>query len=255
MARTGGDPELLVWDFDGTLADTRRVILGSFSQVFAERDLGDLDATTVAASIGLPLSQVFSRITGVSNPDEVAALVAHYREVFAVRVLTEATLFDGVALLLEQIGHIGRPCAITTSRGRASLEAMLEQFGIADRFAAVVCDDDVTNPKPHPEMVLRVADSVGVPTARTLVIGDTTFDLAMGRSAGAVTCGVTWGNQTATELAAASPDHLVDRVDQLGDLVGTGTAPPRGGSPTPGATTGIPSGRAAPHVAPSSPST
>ncbi len=212
--------ELLVWDFDGTIADTRRVIVNTFTQVFVERGLGHCDVALAQASIGLPLAQTFTRLVGQTEPGELAALVAHYREVFAVRVLAEAVLFDGIATLLDSVAGTGAPCAITTSRGRASLEPMLESFGITHRFAVVVCDDDVTNPKPHPEMVHRVADRLAIPTDRALVIGDTTFDLAMGRSAGAATCGVTWGNQSAVELGAASPDHLVDTVDELADLLG-----------------------------------
>lgn len=213
--------ELVVWDFDGTLADTRRVIVNSFSQVFAERGLGECDVAAAQASIGLPLVQTFTRLIGVTDPGELAALVEHYRDVFAVRVLTEAVLFDGIATVLDGVTDAGVPCAITTSRGRASLEPMLESFGIADRFAAVVCDGDVANPKPHPDMVVRVTELLDVAVDRALVIGDTTFDLAMGRSAGAVTCGVTWGNQSAAELDAAAPDHLVDTVDQLAELLGT----------------------------------
>lgn len=215
-------PGLVVWDFDGTLADTRLVIVNSFTQVFAERGLGELDTRVAQASIGLPLAQAFSRITGATDPDTLAALVAHYRDVFAVRVRTEATLFDGVSALLDKAVAAGTPCAITTSRGRASLEPMLDDFGITAHFAAVVCDDDVSNPKPHPEMVHRVADMIGVSPGQALVVGDTTFDLTMGRRAGATTCGVTWGNQSADQLRTAAPDHLVDEVAQLHTLIDAG---------------------------------
>ena len=217
----GRSAELVVWDFDGTLADTRTVIVNSFTQVFAERGLGACDTVALQRLIGLPLIEAFARMTGVTDRRDLDEFVGHYRDVFATRVATESNLFDGVAEVLDAAVASGRACAIATSRGRVSLEQMVDQFGIADRFVAVVCDEDVTNPKPHPEMVQRISGLVGVAPERALLVGDTTFDLAMGREAGAVTCGVTWGNQSAALLATEHPDHLVDTVDELARLVGT----------------------------------
>ncbi len=212
--------ELLIWDFDGTLADTRGVILATFTALWDERGLGDCDLVAVRAAIGLPLSDVLADLTGTRDPDGIVELVAHYRRIFAELVPTRADLFPGMDDLLARCTDAGFAQAITTSRGRASLEPMLEAFGIAERFAVVLTDEDVEHPKPHPEMARRAIRTVGANPARALLIGDTTYDLEMGRGAGAATCGVTWGNQTVETLGTVTPDHLVDTVDELATVIG-----------------------------------
>ncbi len=213
-------PRLVIWDFDGTIADTRAVILGTFAQVFSELGLGECDLVAARASIGLPLATAFSRLAGTGDPEMLAGLVAHYRRVFAVRAPVEATMFPGVGEVLAACSERGLPCAITTSRGRASLEPMLDRFAIATQFVSVVTDDEVAHPKPHPEMVEVVGGATGIDASDSLLVGDTSFDIEMGRRAGTATCGVTWGNQSVGELTRARPDHLVERPGELTALLG-----------------------------------
>ncbi|MBS1848631.1 MAG: HAD family hydrolase [Actinobacteria bacterium] len=212
--------ELVIWDFDGTLADTRGVILATFAGVYDELGLGVCDPGAVASRIGLPLTQVFAELLDEDDPSVIADLVEVYRRIFAELVPGGARTFPGVVELLDRCDARGITSAITTSRGRASLEPMLDAFGIADHFAFLITEEDVDHPKPHPEMVDLVTHETGIGPGRALLIGDTTFDLAMGRSAGTRTCGVTWGNHSATRLATESPDHLVDSIDQLGVVIG-----------------------------------
>lgn len=220
IGRVNTDAELVIWDFDGTLADTRGVILATFGALWEERALGVCDLDAVRAAIGLPLSDVLADLSGIGDADGVAGLVADYRRIFAELVPTMAELFPGIAELLGRVTDDGRAQAITTSRGRASLEPMLDAFGITDRFAVILTDEDVERPKPDPEMARRAIASAGVDATRSLLVGDTIYDLEMGRGAGAATCGVTWGNQTVDTLLTVQPDHLVDTVDELAKVIG-----------------------------------
>ena len=211
--------ELVIWDFDGTIADTHGVIVHAFEAAFARHGLDDFDAEAARGSIGLPLAQAFEVLLGPLTPERRARLVADYRAAFDVFAPTEATMFAGMGDLLAALARDGVTQAITTSRGRASLEPMLARFGIAERFAAVITDGDVTHPKPHPAMVHEVVSLTGSNVERAMVIGDTGFDIEMGRRAGARTCGVTWGNQTRADLAAQGVDHIVDTVEDLASTI------------------------------------
>lgn len=210
---------LVVWDFDGTIVDTRDVILNSFADVFAERGLGALDRDAAQATIGVPLVDAFGRLLDAGDGALLGELVADYRRFFAQRVVDEAVVFGGVAELIEASVASGATAAIATSRGRASLTDMLDRFGLADHFSAVMASEDVTHHKPHPEMVQRIYRATGIGPDSATVVGDTSFDIEMGNRADAATVGVTWGNESADSLAAANPDHVVGTVDALAGLV------------------------------------
>ncbi len=96
---------------------------------------------------------------------------------------------------------------------------MLDCLGVGSHFSVVVSDEDVVHKKPHPEMVLVACEKSGVQPANVLVIGDTVYDIEMGRRAGAWTCAVTWGNQTADQLATERPDFIVESVAALHDVI------------------------------------
>lgn len=213
---------LIVWDFDGTIVDTRQVILASFDDVFVERRLGVLDRDAARATIGVPLADAFARLLGIDGVDDrvlLGELVADYRRFFAERVAEEAAVFDGVAELIEASVASGATAAIATSRGRASLDDMLDRFGLAGHFTAVMASEDVTRHKPHPEMVQRIYRTTGIGSDATVVVGDTSFDIEMGRRADAETVGVTWGNESAESLTCADPDHIVETVAELAPFV------------------------------------
>lgn len=210
---------LIVWDFDGTIADTRGVILNSFADVFAARGFGELDRGAARATIGVPLAEAFSRLLGTDDRALLTGLVADYRRFFAQRVPEEATMFPGIADVLERSRGAGITAAIATSRGRASLVDMLQRFDLVDHFDVVVASEDVTHHKPHPEMVTTILERTVTRPKAALMIGDTTFDIEMGHGAHTRTCAVTWGNESAASLARSAPDHLVETVDDLRMIV------------------------------------
>lgn len=210
---------LLVWDFDGTLADTYTAILASAEQTLTERNLGPCDPAVVRGSIGLSLSTMFQRLVADADAALIDALVAGYRTAFKERGPECTTLFAGVGQLLDRCAGYRLPSAIATSKGRTGVELMLEKLGVAGHFPVVVSDEDVTHPKPHPEMVHIARARSGVSEAPAIVIGDTVFDVEMGQRAGARTCAVTWGNQSEEELAGQHPDHLVGTVEELAEVI------------------------------------
>ena len=104
---------------------------------------------------------------------------------------------------------------IATSRSHHSLEILSKQIGTAEFFAANYAADDVENHKPAPDLALLVLEKHGVKPQEAMVIGDTVFDLQMGKAAGCKVCGVTWGNQTRRQLESADPDFIIDDITQL----------------------------------------
>lgn len=211
---------LVVWDFDGTIADSREAIrLSASAALDALATRGDLDSAL--DTIGLPLGELFRTAVAGADEELVTALIAAYRDDFDRFGAARCATFDGVPEILSALRSSGLPCALATSRRPRSLDPLLVALGLEELFDPVVTDEHVTNPKPHPEMLLTICSAHGVEPAEVLMVGDTTFDMEMGRSAGVRTCAVTWGVHARDALESASPDHLVDSPGELAALVGS----------------------------------
>lgn len=206
----------LIFDFDGTLADTRAGILATAQEVLRRMDLPEADPVALAATIGLPLRDNFTRGAGLSDEDADRAVVI-YRAIFEEVGVPAITAFPGVSEVLGTLASRGVPMAVATSRGQHSLEMLMHGLGLDRYIPPERCFGVETSarPKPAPDMVYVILGKLGSKPGETLVVGDTTFDIEMGRAAGCFTCGVTWGNQSADVLAGARPDFLIDDIRKL----------------------------------------
>jgi HAD superfamily hydrolase (TIGR01509 family) len=199
-----------VFDFDGTLADSREAIVSTVEGTLSAMGLPAVPAEAVVALIGTPLGAVFERLgVPASRVDEA---VTTYRTLFAHEGERRVKLFAAAESVLSTLDQRGVFLAVASSRGRVSLDSLLARLAIAARFRIVVGEKDVANPKPHPEAVHKILAAAGARPEHALVIGDTTYDLEMGASAGVATCAVTYGSHGRDQLAACRPTHLVDRL-------------------------------------------
>ena len=208
----------LIFDFDGTLADTTRGIILCTQATLREMGLPVAADERIQATIGLPLRRCFE--LGTDTPEErLDEAVVTYRRLFDDIAVPCVTLFEGVPQTLQILRDRGLRLAIATSRSGASLEMLLRVLGIGEHFCELVATEAVEHPKPAPDLTLLLMERLGARPEETIVIGDTIFDLQMGQAAGCRVCGVTFGNQTRAELAAVRPDWIIDRFPQLLEIV------------------------------------
>ena len=113
----------------------------------------------------------------------------------------------------------GIELAIATSRSGSSLSVIMSTHGLDSFFICNTNAEDGYKGKPDPDMVLSLLAKTGHSADETLVVGDTTYDILMGSSAGCRTCAVTFGNHTREQLSTASPDWVIDRFSELNDIV------------------------------------
>lgn len=218
LARPQHSPRFgaVAFDFDGTLADTTTAILATVVDTLAALQLPPIAPERLFALIGLPLAQAFAGL-GVA-PEHVSSCVVRYREIFP-RHAGGITLFPAVRACLTTLAEGRMPMAIVSSRGRRSLLELIEQLSVGEYFAAVLGAEDALNHKPAPDLVLSAAAQLGVAPENILVVGDTTYDILMGRAAGAVTCAVTYGNHDWQRLQSAEPHHRLDSLSELWALL------------------------------------
>ena len=211
---------LIIFDFDGTLGDTRRNIVTTMQMTIAELHLPNRSEEECAATIGLPLAGCF-RTLFPDIQDELIPLCAEtYRKFFNENLKTiQPEAFPGVVETLSILHQKGFTLTIASSRSRNSLTELTRNMGIADYVSYLLGADDVKEAKPKPEPVLKTLAEMHYDAGETLVVGDMAVDIQMGANAGAKTCGVTWGNGTRDELVQAGADYIIDNMEELLGIV------------------------------------
>lgn len=204
---------LLVFDWDGTLADSTGIIAAAIQQ--ACRDLGVPTPDDVAARfvIGLGLADALRHVAPTLPAEDYPRLSERYREHYLARD-PEIPLFGGAREMLDELDARGFLLAIATGKSRVGLSRALAQQGLTHRFVASRCADEGF-PKPHPDMLLALMDRCGVAPVETLMIGDTTHDLALARNAGASSLAVSYGAHHADGFAEWSPLATVASIEEL----------------------------------------
>ena len=207
---------LLILDFDGTLADTRRNIVMTLQQVMRQLGHPVADDDACAATIGIPLRDAFLRLIPHLSDEEADLCTSTYRQLFETnRKQLVPQLFPHVRETLDLLKQRGTRMTIASSRTSTSLWAFLHDMGIAHYFELVVGAEDVCQPKPSPMPVLHILDKLQVSPDQTLVVGDMPVDILMGRNANTRTCGVTYGNSNAADLLAAGTDYIISDFVEL----------------------------------------
>ncbi len=214
--------ELVIFDFDGTLADTRHNIVLTLAQTLSSLSLPPVSETDCAATIGLPLREAFVRLCPDISDAEVDRCVSVYSEIFEInRRKFVPQLFKHVAQTLRILRDRGIRMSIASSRSRKSLVDLAQETCIDRYMECILGADDVSRAKPDPEPVLLTLKKLGCAAGNTLVVGDMPFDIRMGASAGAVTCGVTYGNATGEQLLESGADYIIDNFASLLQIIGS----------------------------------
>ncbi len=205
--------ELLVFDWDGTLMDSAFAITASLQA--ACRDLGlpvptDENARFV---IGLGLNDAMAHILPGIDAAEYPKIVDRYRHHFLLRD-SGTTLFPGAAEAVKELHAKGFMLAVATGKSRRGLDRALGATGLMPYFHATRCADEGFS-KPHPGMLQELMDGLGMDSGKTLMIGDTTHDMAMAQNAGVACLAAAYGAHPKADLLPYAPVACVDGFPEL----------------------------------------
>lgn len=211
--------KIVILDFDGTLADTKPVIVNTFHRTLSAMHLPPHTDAEIAATIGLPLLEAFPVLEPMSAG--MAQACTHcYRHIFEdVNRELGVPMFPQVAATLRQLHARGLLLTIATSRGHQSVCQFIHTFHLNHIISYVVGAEDVTLAKPHAEPVSKTLAHFSLEPADAVVVGDTHFDILMGRNAGCTTIGVTYGNGSRQSLMQAGADAIADHFEQIADMI------------------------------------
>jgi len=226
------DLRLVMFDFDGTLVDSQWAIARAMAEAFAAAGLPAPGAERVRRVVGLRLETAVARLLpdgqdgpeGMDGEDALtASLAAGYREAFfRLRAQPDfhEPLMAGAKRALERLDHPQVVMGIATGKGRRALAASLERHGLSRHFVTLKTADDGPG-KPHPQILLDAMAELGIAPEHTLVVGDTTYDMAMAVNARVRALGVAWGYHDRWDLLAAGAERVLDEfADMTLALVG-----------------------------------
>lgn len=209
--------KIAIFDFDGTIADTKPVILNTFHRTLDAEGLPQHADDEIAATIGLPLMQAFPTLCPMDE-ERAAQCTETYRTIFEdVNREIGVPMFPHVAETLRALHQRGIIVTIATSRGYKSAADFIKNFKLDDIITFIIAAEDVKHAKPDAEPVTMTLQHYGLRPEDAIVIGDTHFDILMGRNAGCTTVGVTYGNGSRESLAEAGADAVIDDIAQLLD--------------------------------------
>lgn len=211
--------KLAIFDFDGTLVDSAPGIVEVMKDVCVEYEFSEKTLELWSHLIGIPLL----RQVEILFPDHKAQfheeVAARYRDIYDKRAVEICPPFDGLEEMLRKIRDAEILISIASSKRRHLIDTVLEYHHLVSYFSLVVGAEEVSKHKPEPEAVLFSVAKLNVELNKSVVIGDSSFDLDMARNAGVDAIGVTTGIHTREHLAKSEPKHIVSSLHELTPLI------------------------------------
>lgn len=214
-------PMLVVFDWDGTIVDSQRLIHGVMCAAISTHGYSAPSLESVRAVVGLELAEAITRLLPREFSGDLGAVVNTYRETFALERTKpdcDEPLFPNVRETLSALERAGTLCAIATGKSKRGLRAGLDRHELAGFFVSIKTSDDAPG-KPHPGMLEQAMNEVGVEREDTIMVGDTTFDMDMAANAGVRAIGVAWGYHSVEHLKSAGAMAILDCFSDIPDTV------------------------------------
>ena len=209
--------QLLVFDFDGTLVDTKRDIADSVNRTLKELELRTLDREILSTFIGKGVNHLMTRSlegTGYDDlPRAIDAFMRHYEE----HLMDQTTLFPNCRETLDYFS--GQENTILSNKPTRFITQILDALDFHAPFSTIIGGDRMPAKKPNPGGLLHILEQHEMRPEEALMIGDSRVDVETGKRAGVRTCGVTYGHAGRKSLESAQPDWIIDDLAELKQLI------------------------------------
>ncbi len=205
---------LLIFDWDGTLADSEQHIVAAAQSAIDTLGLPTRSHEQVRAIIGLAMSEACQALFQDMSKSQESRFIACYREYYLRNTATPVPLFPGAAATLRELAEQRYQLAVATGKGRRALDRDIASHGLDAFFSTTRCADDAPS-KPHPQMLVDIIEELDVASTEALMIGDTVYDMEMARNAGVAYVAVSSGVHDRQRLLEFDPLALLDSVADL----------------------------------------
>jgi phosphoglycolate phosphatase len=208
---------LAIFDCDGTLVDSQANICMAMEHAFEEKGMVPPRRNAIRRTVGLSLFEIMRELLPEVGEAQQRLMAEAYRDSYLTlrnNGLEHEPLYDGMAALLSELDESGWLLGVATGKSDRGLERCLDHHGIRGLFVSLQTADRHPS-KPHPSMIHQALADSGVEAAQAFMIGDTVYDIHMGRAAGCRTIGVGWGYHPTQELHEAGADAVVETMEEL----------------------------------------
>jgi len=216
----------IIFDLDGTLADTLDDIVNAVNYALDHVQHEPLDHAAVRRMVGDGLPALMSRAGETSDEAMVAFLVRRFQEHYEENYLANTRLFEGADRFLARCDQQGMLLAILSNKPHTYTLLICDELLERWSFGAIVGAHEGLPIKPHPAAALAMADAMKRDPAEMFFVGDSVVDIETARATGMRSVAVTWGFQDRERLRSAGPDHLVDDFDELWEVIRERGMPP-----------------------------
>lgn len=206
--------KLLVFDWDGTLANTTHLIVDAMMHAIEQLQLPLRSEQQIRDIIGLGLNEAATTLYPMITEADMFALLDAYRGNYLQNARGRTSLFPDVLETLEYFRSKNIYLAVATGKSRKGLNNSMNETGLNNYFNSSRCADE-TFSKPHPQMLLEIMDELDVAAEQTLMVGDSIHDVMMAHNANVGCFAVTSGTQTRTDLEKLKPLGIIDTVNEL----------------------------------------
>jgi pyrophosphatase PpaX len=203
----------VLFDLDGTLIDSVRLILDCYHHTLAVHGLEPMSDAHWLAGLGTPLRVQFRHWS--DDPLRLEAMIETYREYNLTHHDAMVTAYPGAVEMVRAIRGAGYRTGLVTSKNRPGALRGLRLVGLEDAVELIIGADQVENPKPHPEPIQLALGQLGEAAERAMYVGDSVHDMESGRAAGVRTAAVLWGPFGREDLARTTPDYWLERPADL----------------------------------------
>lgn len=212
---------LAIFDCDGTLVDSQANICTAMEECFAQAGLEPPCREATRRVVGLSLVEAMRAMLPGAAADTHVAMAERYKQAFhafRARGEVEEPLYEGISGLIDALERDGWLLGVATGKSDRGLRHCLQRHGLASRFVTLQTADRHPS-KPHPSMIEQALADAGAAAEASVMIGDTSYDMAMARAAGVTAIGVTWGYHDARELRDAGAHHIAAHPSDIIDMV------------------------------------
>lgn len=206
----------LLFDLDGTLIDTNRLIVDTFKMVFKDKfPTLTISEEEIFSFIGPTLNSTFSKF--VDTEEEINELVNYYRQINLSMHDQYVTIYDNVYDTLKYLSENNYNLGVVTSKKKSVAYKGLKLFGIDKFFKVVIGPDDVLKHKPHPEGIYKALESFDN-VSKVLYVGDNENDIFAAKNANVISVGVSW-SYNLKALIKSNPDYMINDFKELIEIV------------------------------------
>lgn len=204
----------ILFDLDGTLVDTTNLILSTYRESVSKMVDSPPTDEEILKGFGTPLTSQLHRLFPTLR-DRQSEIIELWKETQEKLHDTLIKPFPETAEVLAELRRLGHPMGVVTSKERVQAERDMKLYGLTSLIDVVVCWDDTSNHKPHPEPILKGMELLAARPQDTLYVGDSLHDMKAGREAGTRVAAAMWGPFAKDALLAFKPDYLLNSIRDL----------------------------------------